>query len=250
MLAYALIACGCVMLVSLSGKVVTWRGAGAYIEHNLHFFVSFAAGVLCVVALGLVAELRHAEGGILAGVPWIALGAVGIVAAFRYLPNFHHHHESDGHQHSLIDANRILLSDAVHNVADGAIIFLSFAISPFVGVMTTLGVILHETMQEISEFFVLREAGLSVKKALILNFLTSGTILLGALAAYLALNRYEAISLPLVGIAAGSYIIVVFHDLIPHSIANAREEGHTARHVGHFVAGLALMGLVSILVGH
>ncbi|MBI2613115.1 hypothetical protein HYW59_04930 [Candidatus Kaiserbacteria bacterium] len=39
-----------VMLVSISGKLITWRGAGALIERNLHFFVSFAAGVLLVIA--------------------------------------------------------------------------------------------------------------------------------------------------------------------------------------------------------
>jgi len=35
-----LIASFLVMLVSLSGKLITWRQAGPFIERNLHFFVS------------------------------------------------------------------------------------------------------------------------------------------------------------------------------------------------------------------
>src|SRR3989344_1620506 len=107
-----LIASFLVMLVSLSGKLVAWRGLGALIERNLHFFVSFAAGVLLLVAWSLSQELVEHAGSLSAGLPWIALGAVVILVVFRYIPQFHHHHDKNDHPHSRIDANRVFASDA------------------------------------------------------------------------------------------------------------------------------------------
>ncbi|MBI4133266.1 hypothetical protein HY478_01495, partial [Candidatus Uhrbacteria bacterium] len=59
-----------VMLVSLSGKLLTWRQAGPFIERNLHFFVSFAAGVLLVVAGSLSREIVEHAGSLSEGLPW------------------------------------------------------------------------------------------------------------------------------------------------------------------------------------
>lgn len=240
----------CVMLVSLSGKLVAWRGLGALIERNLHFFVSFAAGVLLVIAWSLSREIVEHAGSFMAGVPWIAIGVVVVLVAFRYLPHFHHHHDKGHHSHSSIDANRILASDAIHNIGDGAVVTLSFIASPVLGIATTASIMVHEMLQEISEFFVLREAGLSVKQALLLNFLASSTILIGALAAYFALERFEVLEIPLLGLAVGSYLVVVFHDLIPHSLSTATDRRHYIRHFIFFLVGIALMGLLGYALPH
>lgn len=243
-------ACAVVMAASFSGKMLTWRGLGPLIERNMHFFVSFAAGVLLVVVYKLAAEIIEHAGTFAAGVPWIALGAVTVLVAFKYIPQFHHHHEKGAHGHSHIDANRILASDAMHNIGDGAVIAVSYAVSPIVGFATTLSTIVHEMLQEISEFFVLREAGISTARALVLNFATSSTILLGALGAYLALEKFEALEVPLLGLAAGSYLIVIFHDLIPHSLESAYDKRHWVMHAAYFIAGIALMAIVIMVLPH
>lgn len=243
-------ACAGVMLLSLSGKLLTWKGIGRFIEHNLHFFVSFAAGVLLVVAYNLSQEIVEHAGSLTAGVPWIALGAVGILIAFRYLPHFHHHHDKGSHAHSEIDANRVLASDAIHNVGDGAVVAMSFLASPALGIATTISIAVHEMLQEISEFFVLREAGLSVRKALVLNLLTSATIFVGAIGAYFLLAQFSAIQVPLMGLAIGSYLVVVFHDLLPHSLEGATDLPHTVLHALYFFAGLVLMVVIGALIPH
>ncbi len=239
-----------IMLASLSGKLTTWRLAGPYIERNLHFFVSFAAGVLLVVIYNLSSEIIEHAGSLTLGLPWILAGALIVLVAFRYLPHFHHHHDvgTDDHSHSRIDANRILLSDGIHNIGDGVVIVVAFTASFALGVATTISILFHETLQEISEFFVLRQAGLSIGKALLYNFFVSSTILIGAIGGYFLLGTFEALEIPLLGLAAGSYFIVVFHDLIPHSINAATERGHYVRHIIFFIVGLTLMtGLVTFL---
>lgn len=250
MLATALLAAFAVMLVSLSGKLLTWRGVGPLIERNLHFFVSFASGVLLIVTLGLSQEIVEHAGSLTAGLPWIAIGAVVVLIAFRYIPQFHHHHESGHHAHSKIDANRIIASDALHNVTDGAVITLAFAAAPALGIVTTVSIMVHEMLQEISEFFVLREAGLSVRRALTVNFLSSAAILVGVFASYYLLEQFEAIEIPLLGLAAGSYLVVVFHDLIPHAIETAFDRRHVLRHLFFFLLGLGLMALLSAALPH
>ena len=234
-----------VMLASLSGKFTAWRQAGALIERNLHFLVSFAAGVLLVTTYALSREIIEHAGSISLGFPWILAGAVLVLVAFRYLPNFHHHHDTqgEGHAHSRIDASRILLSDGIHNIGDGVVIAAAFAASPILGVASTVSILVHEVLQEISEFFVLRGAGLSVRTALIYNFLVSSTILIGSIGGYFLLEQFRAFEVPLLGLAAGSYLIVVFHDLVPHSIDSARERGHYGKHALFFVMGIALMAL-------
>lgn len=241
-----------VMLVSLSGKLVTWRQAGAVIERNLHFLVSFAAGVLLVVTYQLSSEIIEYAGSLTFGLPWIVAGALVVLVAFRYLPHFHHHHDTDAqdHSHSPIDANRILLSDGIHNIGDGVVIVASFAASPFLGIVSTISILVHEMLQEISEFFVLRQAGLSTRRALTYNFLVSSTILIGTVGAYFLLERFEAFETPLLGLAAGSYIVVVFHDLIPHSIGAAVERGHYMKHALFFVTGVALMAILATFLPH
>ncbi len=241
-----------VMLASLSGKLVVWRKAGHVIERNLHFLVSFAAGVLLVTIYRLTSEIIEHAGSITLGLPWIVGGALVVLVAFRFLPNFHHHHDTGAgdHTHSRLDANRILVSDGIHNIGDGIVIVTSFAVSPFLGVASTISILLHEVLQEISEFFVLREAGLSVRRALLYNFLVSSTILVGAIGGYFLLEKFEALEVPLLGLAAGSYLVVVFHDLIPHSLGAASERGHHMRHVAFFIAGAALMFTLVTLLPH
>ncbi|OGG80413.1 hypothetical protein A3A39_02550 [Candidatus Kaiserbacteria bacterium RIFCSPLOWO2_01_FULL_54_13] len=239
-----------VMLVSLSGKLLTWRGVGALVERNMHFFVSFAAGVLLVIAWNLSQEIVEHAGSLSGGLPWIAIGAVVVLVAFRYIPQFHHHHDKGDHPHSRIDVNRVLTSDALHNVGDGAVIVVSFAASPLLGIASTVSIAVHEMLQEISEFFVYREAGLSVRTALILNFITSSTVLVGALGAYFLLERFEALEVPLLGLSVGSYLVIVFNDLIPHSISTSIESKHYARHVAYFAIGIVLMGSLITYLPH
>ncbi len=252
MLVTVLLASLLVMLVSLSGKLVTWRIAGPFIDRNLHFFVSFAAGVLLVIAFNLSREIIEHAGSFAAGLPWIAIGAVVVLIGFRYIPQFHHHHDAGAldHQHMRLDANRVLVSDGIHNIGDGVVIVASFVASPIVGMATTFSILLHESLQEISEFFVLRQSGLSVTRALVYNFLSSSTILIGTIGAYFLLDQFEYLEVPLLGLSVGGYLIIVFHDLIPHSLNSAHTSAHYLRHFFYFIIGIVLMFLLVTYLPH
>ncbi len=249
---YVIFASVAIMLVSLAGVFSVWKRAGQIIERNTSFLVSFAAGVFLIVSYNLAMEvLEHGES-ILESLIWIGVGVFGILVFFRILPHFHHHHDEneEEHAHSQIDVRRILIGDGVHNIGDGILIAASFAVSPVVGFIATFSVFVHELVQEVSEFFVLRQAGMSVRKALSINFVVSSTILIGALGGFIFLETFEAIEMPLLGIAAGSFFVVVIYDLIPHSVRNSRGKTHHLKHIVWFFAGVAMMFFLGTIFGH
>lgn len=72
-----------------------------------------------------------------------------------------------------------LIGDFVHNFIDGLIIGASFLVSIPVGISTSLVVLFHEIPQEIGDFAVLVHGGFKKKKALLMNFLTALSAVLG-----------------------------------------------------------------------
>ena len=136
----------------------------------------------------------------------------------------------------------MLLGDAVHNFGDGLLLSPAFAVDVHLGIIATLGILVHEFVQEVSEFFVLREAGYSTKQALIRNFLISTTILGGAALGYFAASFQKLVG-PILGLAAGALLYVVFRDLIPRSIKAYKNDRKRLKHIG-----MAILGAIIILV--
>lgn len=242
-----------IMSASLVGVISIWTSLGRFIENNLRYLVSFSAGVFLIISYQLSVEALEHSSSLVDGLMWIILGVVGIFILFRFLPSFHHHHddhEEKGHHHSHLDARRILVSDALHNLGDGILLSASFAVSPILGVMTAVSVFVHELVQEVSEFFVLRQAGFSTSKALNINFLVSGTILFGSVGGFLLLDTLEIVEVPVLGLSAGAFLVVVLHDLIPHSVRNSNTKKHYALHFLAFILGIFLMGGIYLSTVH
>ncbi|TSC69684.1 MAG: putative divalent heavy-metal cations transporter [Parcubacteria group bacterium Gr01-1014_56] len=239
-----------IMLVSLVGVVSLWKRAGRVVERNLHFLVSLSAGVFLVIVYHLATEtIEHA--GLFIGLSAMLAGALCISVLFKLLPALHRHadHADDEAEHS-IDPRRVLLSDALHNVGDGILLAASFVAGPVVGASAAMSIAIHELLQEVSEFFILREAGYSTRKALLYNFAVSGTILVGSIGGFLALDFFEILEGPLLGFAAGAFLVVVLGDLIPHSVRHSLRTSHYVRHIALFLLGVTLMSLVALFLGH
>lgn len=250
-LLYPFLAALAVMFVSLSGVIFASGRLGAWMNRYLTYLATFSGGVFIVIAYFLAEEAVH-EGGWVVGVGSVVLGAAIMEGVRFFFPQKHHHHgphEAEGHGHTPIDGRQVLWSDALHNVSDGVLLVGAFASNVYVGLAATLGVVLHETVQEISEYFVLREAGYSNRGALLRNFAVSSSILLGFIfAAYL--SSMEVFLALLSGIAAGGFLSVILHDLLPHAIASVRVSGGAYMHILAATLGLAAMLGVQGLVPH
>lgn len=214
MLAPVLTAAFLVMLTSLIGVVFVSKTAQNFLQQRLSLLVAFSAGVFLVTAGALALEVLELADSLLIGVGLIVIGYALSWGLHALLPETHHHHEPNCHRSHGRAAKKLIVGDSIHNVADGVILVVAFTVSPALGITATISVIIHEALQEISEFFVLRQAGYSVAKALSINFATSSTILIGVVLGYLALASHE-LELLLIALSSGFFLHVVLHDLLP-----------------------------------
>ena len=238
-----------VMFASLAGVFSLWQRAEKIIERNLDFLISFSAGVFVVIVYRLSVETIEHAGQAVLGFTWILIGALFIWTVFKLLPALHLHAES-GDETPHIDPRRILVSDSIHNIGDGVLLAATFSVSVALGVVTTASILIHEVLQEISEFFILRKGGYTPQKALSLNFFTSSSILVGSVGGFFFLELFEYLESPLLGFAAGALLVVVLTDLIPHSIGGSYERLHYVKHILLFLIGVSLMLAVSVFITH
>jgi zinc and cadmium transporter len=133
----------------------------------------------------------------------------------KFLHWHHCHQVSDSHTNIQPYAIMNLIGDGVHNIIDGLIIGASYLVSIPIGIATTIAVVLHEIPQEIGDFGVLIYGGLSRGRALMLNFLTALTAILGAVVSLVAASSIEGATTFLVPLAAGQFIYIAVADLIP-----------------------------------
>jgi zinc and cadmium transporter len=246
---YAFVAAIIIMTASLSGIIFNSNRLGGWIEKKLGLLITFSLGVLGIITLDLIREsFEHSE------VLVVLLAMVGgmlFLKIFSFIiPDAHHHHDiNTGHSHSKIDARHILLGDAVHNITDGFLLVPAFLVSTQVGIATTLGILLHELVQEISEFFILKQAGYSTKEALIKNFLVSSTILLGV-GLSLVLSSVETFEAPLIAFASGGFLYIIFRDLVPNTIETIKKNGKPHLHIGAVLLGIVIMISIKTFVPH
>jgi len=108
-----------------------------------------------------------------------------------------------------------LVGDGLHNFIDGMIIAGSFLVSPQIGLATTLAVVAHEIPQEIGDFGILLHAGYSRTKALLLNFASAITAIIGALIALIIGSQVISFTYFIIPFTAGGFIYIATADLIP-----------------------------------
>lgn len=234
-----------IMSASLVGVFTINSLLGEKIQKNLPHLISFSAGVFLFTAVFMMIESMHILENIFYVGALVVMGYLGAIAINKILPHFHHHHDDDCAGH--IQGKRVLIGDSIHNIADGLILVPAFLVSPWLGVGTALSIFVHELLQELSEFFVLRNAGYSVKKALFYNLLTSSTIFIG-IGVSLFLSKTDSLEAILLSISAGFFLQLVFSDLLPHKPHASKKELGT--HILLIIIGLLLIGLINTLFAH
>ena len=235
-----------VMLASLVGIVFVQKSAHDFLEKRLSFLVSFSAGVFLVTAGALGLEVFELVSSLWHGVALIGLGYVLAWALNTFMPETHHHHDAECAA-TKNSARKLIVGDAIHNVADGVILVVAFSAAPALGIAATVSVVIHESLQEISEFFVFRQAGYSIKKALIVNFAVSSTILIGVILGYFALASHT-LEILLLAVSAGFFLNVVIHDLLPKPHQHETTGGFL-KHLALVLVGALLMGSVASALG-
>lgn len=211
---YTLISVIIISLISLIGVFSLSFGIEKIKKVSL-LLVSFAVGGLFGDAIiHLLPETFKEMGFGLLPSLLILSGILLFFVLERFL-RWQHCHEIDYPDHRKDVANIILIGDAVHNMIDGMIIAASFLTNIPLGLATTIAVIFHEIPSEIGEFGVLIHSGFSAKKALLFNFLSGLTAILGAIIILVLGPRINDFSLFLLPITAGGFLYIAGSDLLP-----------------------------------
>ena len=211
---------GGVLSVLVAG-LITFKVLGTLVQR----LVSFSAGVLLGAAF--LELLPHAFGfGIDAHKLFMAL--LGGLLFFFLLEKFalwrhshHHEHDGHGHEHGFDEHEAgksgllILVGDSLHNFADGILIAAAFLADPWLGFVTTLGIIAHEVPQEAGDFIVLLNAGYTRTRALAYNTLAGLASVAGGVIGFFALAHAQGAVPYVVVLAASSFIYIAVADLIP-----------------------------------
>jgi zinc and cadmium transporter len=227
-----------VSLISLIG-IFTLLIKERLLNNILFYLIGFSAGALLGGAfLHILPEvLQRAESTFV-----FSILIVGIVLFFLMERYFYWRHCHDGicDVHSFTYLN--LIGDGFHNFLDGMIIAVSFTVSIKIGIATTLAVIFHEIPQELGDFGVLVYGGFSKTKALLFNFISALTAMLGALAGYFISDAAAHFSYFILPLTAGGFIYIATSDLIPeiHKEVNLRRS--TLAFVA-FLLGIGFMAL-------
>lgn len=239
-----------VSLVSLVG-VLFLSVREARLRAIMHVLVGLAAGALLGDAVvHLIPEAF--EAGLTGSIFSISVIA-GMLVFFvleKYL-RWHHHEHDTAHTHvpseeELRDSpvrplgRLILVGDGIHNFVDGAVIAASYAVSLPLGVATTIAVFLHEIPQEVADFALLLHAGYARARALLWNFVSALTAVLGALAFMAAGAVLEGLEPLASAFTAGAFIYIAAADLVPE-LHETTHPGRSTVELVAMLAGIALM---------
>ena len=211
------------------------------------YLVSFSAGGLFGGAfIHLIPEaMRDSNPGL--RVPLLVLAGIIVSFSVETFLQWRHCHipTSREHPHPLAYMN--LFGDAVHNFIDGLIVGGSYLTSVKLGITTTIAVIFHEIPQEMGDFGVLIYGGFGKSRALVFNFLTALTSVLGVVVALsLGFFLHSFISF-LVPFAAGNFIYIAGSDLVPELHKEETEPLQAALQLTVFIFGvLVLLSLAFI----
>ncbi len=214
-LLYTIISVLIVSVLSLVG-ILTISINHKRLDQIIHYLVSFAVGSLLGGAFVHLIPETIAKTGNLSIFTAIHI-SFGILIFFSLekFVRWRHCHNIDCDEHSTHLVPMNLFGDALHNFIDGLIIGTSYLVGIPVGIATTLAVAFHELPQEIGDFGVLLQGGLSKRKALLFNYLTALTALIGGILAVMIGPRVFMFVDALIPITAGGFIYIACSDLIP-----------------------------------
>ncbi len=242
---YTLISVFIVSAISLVGIVIVIVSQ-KYLKNFLLFMISFAAGALLGdVFLHLLPELV-AEGHFTAMSSIYILFGILFFFILEKILHWRHCHLSatKSHTHPLAFMN--LVGDTVHNFIDGILIAASYMLSIPVGIATTIAVIMHEIPQEMGDFGVLLHSGMKVKKALLFNFLSALTSVIGAvIILWFGVNNQEFLKI-IIPITIGGFLYIANSDLIPELHKDVKVKNSIIQLIS-FIVGIGIMFLLTFI---
>lgn len=207
--------------------------------------VAFSAGALLGGAfLHMIPEALK-EGGAADGVFLSVLAGFLVFLLLEEFIYWHHCHRAPS-EHKRPVGHLILVADGLHNFLGGIAIGSAFLVDIKLGIIAWVVAAAHEIPQELGDFGILLHSGWERKKALIYNFISALTIVLGGVLVYFASGFIDIVYL--LPFAAGNFIYIATSDLIPEIKHNVNRRQKMV-HFSTLVAGIVLLWVIKVIAG-
>lgn len=205
-------------VASLGGGILLALRKKAFSHEQSLLLISFAAGVLLSTAFFDLLP----EAGANLSLVGVLFGIIFLFLLEKFLWYHHHDEEHEGHRRTPV---LITVGDTVHNFIDGVVIAGTFMVAPAAGIVTALAVAAHEIPHEMADFGVLLTKGWARKKVILVNLISAGTSLVGAILMYYLGRQIEGILPVLLSFSGGMFIYLACSDLIPELHHGHKERG-------------------------
>lgn len=139
----------------------------------------------------------------------------------------------------------VIVGDGLHNLTDGLAIGAAFSGDPVTGFATALAVFCHELPHELGDFAVLLRSGMSIKRALYYNLLSSVLSLMGMAVGIWLAEDHESTSQWIYAATAGTFFYIALADLVPEINENIRGK---AVNLILAVLGILSGGVIMLLI--
>jgi zinc and cadmium transporter len=230
---------------------------------TLLFLLSLSIGVLLsTVFINLIPEAfeikheydtnhehkHHAHDFAFFKIPLIIIS--GFLLMFIIEKFVHHHHNKKcektyGHSHAYNLAPINLIGDGIHNFIDGLLIAASYMVDIVLGITVTISVLFHEIPQEIADFGILLYSGFSKLKAILFNFLSALTAVIGAIIGLLLVGNIEGLNEIFIPFAIGNFLYIAASNLVPqlHRHCGIKD---SLIHIFAIILGIIIIIIVNI----
>lgn len=207
--------------------------------------VGFAAGVMVSATLFGLVPAAQQEMGDLGVAAWVVVGFAAIGVMDRLVPHTHTRHADtsgypSSHDASVHKARLLALALTLHNIPEGMAVGTAFAAGgASLGVPLALAIAAHNIPEGFAVSGPAVAAGAPLRRTAVLGALTGIVEVPAMLAAYLLAQSVDAAIAPMLAIAAGAMLYVVFDELLPDAARHGNER---------FVASWVLVGTLALFL--
>uniref|UniRef100_A0A2M4BFL0 Putative zip zinc transporter n=1 Tax=Anopheles marajoara TaxID=58244 RepID=A0A2M4BFL0_9DIPT len=142
----------------------------------------------------------------------------------------------------------VILGDGLHNITDGLAIGAAFAIDPVMGLATSFAILCHELPHELGDFALLLQTGVSIRRAIFLNIISSVLSFIGMALGLLLTGLHESVVSWIYAATAGTFLYIALSDLVPEMRNDLSRCDQKLKVILTQLSGLALGAVIMLLI--